>query len=105
MAPDLILAQATDPGLTDACSSSPGMVCEFVYDLTGNGTLAKAVEWFLAKPAKVLLVAFIAWLLNRLVRRGITRFVERLIAQREERAYEREMEEVHDGRFDRLRQR
>ena len=105
MAPDLILAQATDPGLTDACTSSPGVVCEFVYYLTENATLAKAVEWFLAKPAKVLLVAVIAWVLTRLVRRGITRFVDRLIAQREERARDREMEEVHDGRFARLRDR
>ena len=105
MAPEVILAQATDPGLVDACTSEPGLVCEWVYDLTSNGTLAKGVEWFLAKPAKVILVAVIAWVINRLVRRGIARFIARLIEQREERAREREQAEVHDGRFAQLRDR
>ena len=94
----LILAQAAD-GLRDACSDAPGIVCEFVYDLTDNGTVARVADWFVAKPLKVVMILVLAWLLNRLLRRGIDRFIDKLIISREAKAEERRNEEVEDGRF------
>ena len=32
-----------DPGLAEACGDSPGLVCEWVYDLTSNEDLAEFV--------------------------------------------------------------
>ena len=94
----LLTAQAVpNPGLTEACGDSPGIVCKLLYDLTGNGTLARVVEWVVAKPLKVLLVIVLAFLLSRLLRNGIQRLVDRLVAQREERS--RAMQsETADGR-------
>jgi small conductance mechanosensitive channel len=89
-----------DTGLVDACGTEPGFVCEAVYDLTGNGTFAEIAKWA-AKPVKVLLILAAVWLLNRLVRRAIDRFVERLIADRGAKAEERHKDEVDDGRFSR----
>jgi len=89
-----------DTGLVDACGTEPGFVCEVVYDLTGNGTIAQISRWA-AKPVKVILILVAAWLLNRLVRRAIDRFVERLIIDREEKAEARHKDEVDDGRFSR----
>jgi len=86
-------------GLTEACGESPGLVCEWVYDLTGSEDASGFVDWFVARPLKVILILVVAWLLNRLVRRSITRFVNRLVEQREQAAEERQAAEVDDGRF------
>ena len=84
--------------LAEACGADPGVACEWVFDLTGNESMARFAEWLLAKPAKVLLVLFVALVANRLLRRGIDRLVARLIAQREAAAARRQAEEV-EGRL------
>ncbi len=94
----MILAQA-EGGLTDACGASPGLICEWVFDLTENSTLANFAEWVVGKPAKVLLILFIAFVVNRLVRRGIERLIDRLVEDRKQRAQERQRDEIEDGRF------
>lgn len=79
----VLMAQAApDAGLAEACGNAPGIVCKLLYDLTGNDTLARVVEWVVAKPLKVLLVIAIAFYLVRLLRRLIRRLVDRLVAQR-----------------------
>jgi len=89
----LLLAQALpDAGLTAACGDAPGIVCRLVYDATGKETPARVVEWIVAKPLKVLLVAAVAWLLVALLRRVIRRLVESLVSQREEQAARRREE-------------
>lgn len=89
----LFLAQAApDAGLTAACGDAPGIVCRMVYDATGKETLARVVEWIVAKPLKVLLVVAVAWLLVALLRRAIRRLVEGLVAQRDEQAARRREE-------------
>ncbi len=97
----LFLAQAVpDAGLTAACGDAPGIVCRLVYDATGKETMARVVEWIVAKPLKVLLVVAVAWLLVALLRRGIRRLVEGLVSQREEQAARRreEIAEAPAGR-------
>ncbi len=101
----LLAQEVVDTALTNSCGDPPGVVCEWIYNLTGNGTTAKFVEWLVAKPLEVVLVLLIAFVLNRLLRRAIRRLVERLITQREQRARQREEEEVQDGRFANLRER
>ncbi len=101
----LAAQEVVNAGLTDSCGDPPGVVCEWIYNLTGNGTTAKFIEWLVAKPLKVILILLIAFVLNRLLRRGIRRLVDRLIEQREERARQREADEVRDGRFAALRER
>jgi small-conductance mechanosensitive channel len=91
--PALLIAQAApEAGLAEACGDAPGVVCKLLYDLTGNGTLARVMEWVVAKPLKVLLVVAIAFVVSRLLRRGIQRLVDRLVTQREARARNAEQE-------------
>ena len=93
----LLAAQAApESGLASACGDTPGVVCKLLYDWTGNDTLARVVEWVVAKPLKVLLIILIAFFLNRLLRRGIRRLVDRLVAQRESQARAAEAEERAD---------
>jgi len=89
----LLMAQATnEAGLAEACGDTPGVVCKLLYDQTGNGTLARIMEWVVAKPLKVLLIIAIAFVVSRLLRRGIQRLVDRLVTQREARARDAERE-------------
>jgi small conductance mechanosensitive channel len=99
-----VFAQATG-ALADACGAEPGITCEWIYELTGNAPLSRFAEWFVAKPAKVILILLVAFIVNRLVRRTIRKMVERIIAERERKAEERERAEVEDGRFAGLRER
>jgi moderate conductance mechanosensitive channel len=98
MIPFTLLAQASS-ALAEACGAKPGLACDWVFDLTGNGTLARFADWIVAKPAKVLLIFLVAYIVNRAVRRGIRRLITRLVAERTDRAAERRREEVEDGRF------
>jgi small-conductance mechanosensitive channel len=80
----LLMAQAApDAGLAGACGDAPGLVCKLLYEQTGNGTLARVIEWVVTKPLRVLLIIAIAFLLVRVLRRLIRRLVDRLVAQRE----------------------
>lgn len=71
--PVLLLAD-----LTEACGDSPGLVCRWVFDRTGSTDLAAAASWLVNKPIRVLGVLLFAWLINRLAKRTINRFVESL---------------------------
>jgi len=97
----MLFAQTADSQLADACGASPGFVCEWVFDLTDNSTLANFSEWVVAKPLKVLLILAIAAIAKRLAHRAIGSLVDRLIEQREEKAETRKQEEV-EGRFSAL---
>jgi len=68
--------------LTDACGDDPGQVCEWVFDATGSETTAEIVTWAVHKPLRILFILLGAWILNRIARRLIDRFVLRLVEQR-----------------------
>ena len=46
-----------DPGLASACGEDPGSLCEWVFDQTGNETLAKISDWLVGTPLTVRLTA------------------------------------------------
>jgi small conductance mechanosensitive channel len=98
MMPLLLLMQSAS-AVAEACGDKPGLACDWVFDLTGNGSLARFADWIVAKPAKVLLIFVVAYIVNRVVRRGIRRLIARLVAERSDRAEERRKQEVEDGRF------
>jgi moderate conductance mechanosensitive channel len=95
--------------LFEACGDTPGLVCEWVFNLFDSARAARLADWFVAKPLKILLIFAIAWVVTRLLRRGITRMIERFIAEREaedESDLEGESAESHrPGRLAGLRAR
>jgi len=59
-------------GLEDACGiGDPSRVCSKVFDWTGNDVLAGLAEWIIDRPLRVIFIAFVAWLINRMARRSI----------------------------------
>lgn len=64
-----------DPGLIDACGEDPAWLCEWVFDSTGNQTLAKLSDWLVGTPLTVLAIVFGAWLLARIARRYFGRVI------------------------------
>lgn len=87
-APLLQLAQAgtapPDPTLTAACgpADTATVVCEAVFDLTGNRFLAEASDVLVVRPAKIVLIIVVALVVNRMIRRVIRRFVDGLRGER-----------------------
>jgi small conductance mechanosensitive channel len=94
----LILLTQTVGALSDTCGTTPGFVCEWIYEATGNAALARFSEWVVAKPAKVALILIIAYVVNR-IRRAVSTMVDRLIADTEQRTEARRVTEIDDGRF------
>ena len=58
-----------------------GVVCSFIFDLTGSSDAARISD-YLARPVKVVLILLAAWVINRLVRRWINRGVEGWLERR-----------------------
>lgn len=71
--------------VSDPCGADAGVLCDFVFDLTGNESLADSSQ-LLSGPLKVLLILIAAWVVNRLVQRSITRAVESWLENRAQAA-------------------
>ncbi|MET0146587.1 MAG: mechanosensitive ion channel domain-containing protein [Ilumatobacteraceae bacterium] len=69
-----------DAALVDACGDSPGAICEWVWNATGNDVLAGAADWVIGKPLKAIFIILVAAVTARLARRAIRRGVRRLVA-------------------------
>ena len=67
----------TDP-LLEACGSAPSAVCRWMFEQTDNSFLSIAADWVVQKPFTVLLIFIGAFIVNRLVKRAITRVAERI---------------------------
>ena len=93
------MAQA-ETTATDVCNGGADFICDWVYDITSNETLAEALSWVVERPLKVILILVVAYFLNRIVRRAIAQGEERMIQDRERKLQERQAEEVEDGRFE-----
>ncbi len=59
------------------CGLDPGWWCERTLDLTGSSAAAEAVDWLVHTPVKVITILFVAWLVNRMARRVVSRVAER----------------------------
>lgn len=79
--PFYLIAQS----VADACGVDPGSVCGLVYDLTSSSEAARLAD-LAARPVMVLLILFMAWIINRIVRRWLDRLVEGWLSRRSELA-------------------
>jgi small conductance mechanosensitive channel len=61
--------------LSEACGPADraGVICVAVYQTTENAALARLAEMLLARPAKIVLILLLAFVVSRLVRRAIRR--------------------------------
>jgi small conductance mechanosensitive channel len=68
--------------LTETCGTDPSWVCQQVLESTdGNESLARTADFLLAKPLQILLILLIAWIVTRLLRRAIQRFMTKLTTE------------------------
>jgi small-conductance mechanosensitive channel len=67
-------AQASGDGAATAESCGDrGVVCDWVYEWSGNVTLARTVDWIVSVPVTVAAIVIAALVLNRLARRAVRR--------------------------------
>jgi small conductance mechanosensitive channel len=57
----------------DACGADPGLLCRQVLDLTGDRTLAEAVDFLIGRPLAILVIVIAAAIVARVLRRGVKR--------------------------------
>lgn len=69
-------AAVVTPAEVDACGADAGAACLFVLRRTDNVVLARAADWLVAKPIKIVLILVVAIVLYRLVVRAIDRFIK-----------------------------
>jgi moderate conductance mechanosensitive channel len=62
--------------LSEACGSADraGAICVAVYQATDNAAVARLADMLLARPAKIVFILVLAFVVSRLVRRAIRRF-------------------------------
>jgi small-conductance mechanosensitive channel len=75
----VLAAGANDPGLVRACGpkGSQSWLCSTVFRISGDSTAADVAD-AIAKPLRIALIIVIAWLLVRLTRVVVARFVRQL---------------------------
>ena len=80
MAPPLtlLLGQSDPAKLVEACSTKPGNACKFVFEQTDSVGLAEFADWLTDVPLQILWILLVAWVVNKIVGRGIRRFGARI---------------------------
>ena len=70
------VVQQVDPDLlAEVCGADPSFICREVLDATDSRRAAEVADILFAKPLSILVVVVLAWVLNRLARKAIDRFV------------------------------
>ena len=79
MLQQLTILTDVDPAtLERACGADPSWICRTVLEETSSERTAELADVLFARPLTILVVVAVAWLANRLVRRGIRRFTTRI---------------------------
>jgi small conductance mechanosensitive channel len=73
-----VLLAVLTPDEINACSSDKSSACLLVFRRTHNEVLAKAADWLIARPLRIVVILLLAWLANRALHRVIRRFVDQL---------------------------
>jgi small conductance mechanosensitive channel len=66
------------PEELEACGADGSAACSAVFRWTENELLAKAADWFVAKPLTIAIVIVVAWFAARLLTRAIARFIRQV---------------------------
>ena len=88
--------------LSDACGDDPSGICERTYDLTDSETVAELVDWFVGPPVRIIVILIVAWMVARVARRWVDRYVEGLVA---EHVAAEEQAVTHKGMFSPIEER
>jgi len=67
--------------VNDVCGDAPTWVCRTAYDWTGSDFWTHIIDWVVAKPLTIALIALTALIVNHLLRRAIRGTVERVTSR------------------------
>jgi small conductance mechanosensitive channel len=74
----VVVAGVEPEQLADACGDDPSWICRTALEVTDSETWARGADVVFARPLTIAVVIVVAWLANRLVRRAIRRFTQRV---------------------------
>lgn len=70
-----MLLQVAPDAVANVCGTDPSFICREVLDRTESRRAAELADVLFAKPLSILVVVVVAWVVHRLLRRAIDRFV------------------------------
>jgi small conductance mechanosensitive channel len=68
----------TDAAVTDVCGDDPTWICREVYEATENEVLAELADWLIGRPLKIAFILFIGWIVARIARHYVRKWVEHI---------------------------
>jgi hypothetical protein len=71
-------ATTTDTSEVDVVCSNQGAICELLYEWTDEELFAEATSFIIGVPVKIMLIAALALIANRLLRKAVDRLTQRL---------------------------
>lgn len=76
----LAMTLAHAANLEEVCGpeEDAGAVCRAIFETTGNQFLARTSEVFVVRPARIAMILVLAYVAQRLLRRGIGRLMQRM---------------------------
>ncbi len=74
------VAAVTDEQVAKVCGEDAGFFCREIYERTDDRSLAEAADFIIGKPLTILAILCGAWLINRIVGRGVKRTLRSLHA-------------------------
>ena len=75
--------------LQEACGENPGSVCRQIYEWTGNSFLADTLQWAINRPLRIIIIAVVAFIATKMIKRFIRRAVARLSERRSSSSLQR----------------
>ena len=79
----MLLGQIDPDALQAACGEDPSFICREILERTDSRAWAEAADIVFSKPLSVAMIVVIAWVMVRILRRVIDRFVSSLSGQGE----------------------
>ena len=71
--------------LDSACGSEPSSACRFLFEVSGDETVARLGEWLVVRPLTILIIVAVAWLARRVAHRAIANLATDIVEHRAER--------------------
>ena len=87
----MLIGQVDPDLLQAACSQDPSFICREVLERTDSRGLAEAADILFAKPLTIALVLVVAWIVIRILRQVIDRFVRSLAGEGQTRRFKRRL--------------
>ncbi len=81
----MLAQELSDAEITEACSAEPSVVCRWVAETLNSASAGRLADLLVNRPARILIILLVAWVMARILRRLVTRVGARVVQDRIDR--------------------